>query len=354
MRSGFIGGGFMTDVHSRAARAARGALAGVASSSPESARRAADRFGMERAYGSVDELLASDVDVVHICTPNTTHADFALAAIAAGKHVVCEKPLATSVVHAERLVRVASDAGVTTSVPFVYRFHPMVREARARVAAGQVGRILSIQGSYLQDWLLEQGDDNWRVDTALGGPSRAFADIGSHLVDLVEFVTGDRIARLLAKTSTVFEERASTASIATEDLVAVIVETRGGALGTLLVSQVAPGRKNALTVEIAGTSESLRFEQEQPEALWIGRRARSELMLRNTEELHPDAARLSVIPPGHPLGYQDAFSAFVADSYAAMRGEAPEGLPTFEDGLRAVRVTDAVLASHASGTWTET
>lgn len=354
IRVGFVGSGFMASVHSRAARAARAELGGAASSSEASAADAALRLGLDRSYVSVAELLADDdIDIVHICTPNTTHAAFALAALDAGKHVICEKPLATTVTDAATLTERAAQRGLTATVPFIYRYHPMVREARARVAAGEVGRLLTIQGGYLQDWLAEPHADDWRVDVGLGGPSRAFADIGSHLVDLLEFVTGDTIARLSAATRTVHSQRGGRADVATEDLVALVVELSGGAVGTLLVSQVAPGRKNSLVLEIAGTAESIRFDQERPEELWLGRRTGSERVLRDTDSLAASAARLSLVPAGHPMGYQDAFNAFVADSYAAVDGAEPDGLPRFADGLRAVRVTEAVLASAASGQWVE-
>jgi predicted dehydrogenase len=350
--AGFVGGGFMATVHSRAARSARARLIGITSSRPERSRAAAGELGIERAFDTLDELLSDDaVDVVHVCTPNAQHAEQALAVIAAGKHVVCEKPLAVSGDEAAILVAAAADAGVTATVPFVYRFHPMVREARARVAEGETGRLLGIHGSYLQDWLLESGDDNWRVDTALGGRSRAFADIGSHLVDLIEFITADRITRVSATKRTFFAERATHADISTEDAVAVALETAGGAIGTLLISQVAPGRKNRLYLEIAGSAESIGFDQEQPETLWLGRRTGSQLLPRDPAQLHPDAQRLSVVPGGHPQGYVDAFAGFVADSYAAIAGESPDGLPRFEDGLRAVRITDAVMTAAETGRW---
>src|SRR5665647_94290 len=353
-RVGFIGGGFIAGVHSRAARSAGAVLVGVASVSPEDAQRAATDFGCETAYASAEELFADDsIDVVHICTPNVTHASLTMAALEAGKHVICEKPLATSVEDAQDLARGATAAGATAAVPFVYRYHPMVREARARVARGDVGTLLSIQGQYLQDWLLVPGAGDWRLDAAVVGPSRAFADIGSHLADLVEFVTGERIARLTAITSTVHRDGATRSVKATEDVVAVAMQTLGGAIGTLLVSQLAPGRKNDLALEISGTRQSLRFEQERPETLWVGQLAESRLLTRDVSDLTPDAARLSILPAGHPLGYQDAFNAFVADAYAAARGERPEGLPTFDDGLRAVMVTDAVLESAATGAWVD-
>jgi predicted dehydrogenase len=229
----------------------------------------------------------------------------------------------------------------------------MVREARALVAQGAVGTVLTVDAAYLQDWMLRPTDGNWRAG-ADGGASRAFADIGSHLCDLVEFVTGDRIARLSARTRTVFTERDGQ-PVGNEDLAALLVEFDGGALGTLLVSQMAAGRKNALTFEIHGTTEAIRFEQERADELWVGRRDASQLRMRDAETLQPDAARLSIVPSGHPMGYQDAFNAFVRDAYAAAQGEAPEGLPTFADGLRAAVLTEAVLASaRGRGAWIET
>ena len=352
LRAGFVGGGFMATVHSRAARAARAELAGGASSSAVRARDAADRLGLDAAFDSVEALIADpDIDVVHVCTPNATHAEIARAALEAGKHVICEKPLATTSADALSLVDLAAERGLVAAVPFVYRFHPMAREARARAARGDTGRLLSVHGAYLQDWLATPHDDDWRVDASLGGPSRAFADIGSHLVDLVEFVSGDRIVRLNASTRTVYEQRAMNVDIATEDLAAVVVELASGAVGTLLVSQVAPGHKNALSIELSGTDASLRFEQERPEQLWVGRSDSATIVDRDAARLAPDAARLSLVPAGHPMGYQDAFNAFVADAYAAIGGASPDGLPRFDDGLRAVRVTEAVLASAASGAW---
>ncbi|HEY4224788.1 MAG TPA: Gfo/Idh/MocA family oxidoreductase [Pseudolysinimonas sp.] len=352
IRAGFVGGGFMAEVHSRAAVAARAQLAGVVSSTTETSATTARRLGFERAYGSVEELLAdASIDVVHIVAPNATHFPVADAAIAAGKHVICEKPLTTNLDDATTLVTAIEASGLRGSVPFVYRYHPMVREARARVLRGETGRLLSISGSYLQDWLVDPAEDDWRVDEGRGGPSRAFADIGSHLADLVEFVTDERIERVQAVMRIAFDTRTPGREVTTEDLAAVLIETSGGAIGTLLVSQVAPGRKNRLHLEISGTAESISFDQENPETLWIGRSRGSELLTRGPE-LSPDAARLAVLPPGHPLGYQDAFNAFVADSYAAVNGAEPEGLPTFRDGSRAVAITEAVLASADSGGWT--
>jgi len=344
----------MARVHRTAARDAGGELRAVATRSASGSRQAADELGAGRAEIDVAALLdADDIDVVHICTPNSTHADLALRALDAGKHVVCEKPLATNADDAKRLVDLAARRGRVAAVPFVYRYHPMVREARARVAQGDVGELLTLDCSYLQDWMLLPSDDDWRVRSATGGASRAFADIGSHLCDLIEFVIGERIRSLSARTRRVFDERAGQ-TVDTEDIVAILVETDSGALGTLLVSQMAAGRKNALTLELHGSLQSLRFEQERPEELWIGMRQESRVLLRDPATAAPDSARLQRVPSGHAMGYQDAFNGFIADVYAAIGGAHPAGLPTFEDGYRSAVLTEAVLASaRTDGRWTE-
>lgn len=339
----------MARVHADAARAVGGDIVAVSASTPSSSAQAARRIGAEYAAASAEALIASDdIDVVHVCTPNATHAAFAAAALEAGKHVVCEKPLALSEQDAARLMVLAAGSGLVAAVPFVYRYHPMVREARARVQRGELGALLTLDCSYLQDWMLLPADDDWRTRAEQGGPSRAFADIGSHLCDLVEFIIGERIVALSARTRTVFDERDGH-TVDNEDIAALLVETTSGAIGTVLISQMAAGRKNALTVELHGTRESIRFEQERPEELWIGDRAESRLILRDPATSSPDAARLQRVPAGHPMGYLDAFTSFMADVHAAIAGDEPEGLPTFADGHRSAVLTEAVLASAAEG-----
>jgi predicted dehydrogenase len=352
IRAGIIGGGFMGTVHARAIRRAGGVVSRVVASSPESSRAAAERIGAELAAQNVEELLAAeDVDVVHVCTPNATHAALVRAAISAGKHVVCEKPLAVNPSDAEELVCLARDAGVTATVPFVYRFYPTVREARARVADGTTGELRLLHGSYLQDWLAGDADDNWRVEAVAGGPSRAFADIGVHWCDLVEFVSGHRIVRLAAQTAIAVPSRGGR-PVETEDAAVVLFETDRGAVGNVTISQVTPGRKNRLWFSVDGAAESLSFDQENPETLWIGAREVNRQLLRGSAD-SPEAARYSTVPAGHPQGYQDCFDAFVADTYEAMSGAAPDGLPTFSDGLRAARITEAVLDSSRRRAWVE-
>jgi len=352
IRSGIIGVGFMGTVHARAVRRSGGVVSRIVGSSTSSSRSAAARWGLDHVTDTVEELIAADdVDVVHICTPNNTHAPLVRAAIAAGKHVICEKPLGITVPEAEEVTAAARAAGLTATVPFVYRFYPSVREARARVADGTSGAVRLIHGSYLQDWLSDAGEDDWRVHTATGGASRAFADIGVHWCDLVEFTTGQRITRLAARLVVAVPERGGR-QVSTEDAAVVMFETDGGAVGSVTVSQVSPGRKNRLWFSVDAADESVCFDQENPDSLWIGGRDVNRQLLRGTGG-SPAAARYSVVPAGHPQGYQDCFDAFVADTLAAVAGDVPDGLPTFADGLRAARVTAAVLDSARTGAWTD-
>ena len=350
----------------------------MSASSAARAEQAAAELRVDRAFATSEELVqADDVDVVHVCTPNHLHEPLAEAALAAGKHVICEKPLALDADGAQRLFDAARAAGRVAAVPFVYRYYPTVREARERVRSGATGPLRLLHGTYLQDWLSSASDDNWRVDAKLGGASRAFADIGSHWCDLAEFVSGHRIARLSARMLTAMPERAQddgraafapgngfppdhpdaatgpTRAVSTEDAVVMQFETGEGALGSVVVSQISPGRKNRLWLELDGAHEALAFSQEEPEMLWSGRREAITLVPRDPGAMSAPAARLATLPPGHPQGYADCFDAFVADAYAAIRGEAPEGMPGFEDGLRAARLTDAVLASAREGGWVD-
>jgi predicted dehydrogenase len=263
----------------------------------------------------------------------------------------------------------AAAAQTVCAVPFVYRYYPTVHEARHRIRTGETGAVNLIHGTYLQDWLLTPEDNNWRVDRRLGGASRAFADIGSHWCDLAEFITGHRLARLCARTTTAVPERRQDAgreafvrgdgggevrSVTTEDAAIVQFETDQGALGSVVISQISAGRKNRLWLEIDGTREALAFSQENPESLWCGAQEQTTLIRRDPATMSPGAARLATVPAGHPQGYQDCFDLFVADVYEAIRtGEDPDGLPLFADGLRAAEITDAVLASAHQERWVD-
>lgn len=355
IRSAVVGTGFIGEVHARAIRAAGGVVACIAASTATSAQRAQHRHLAERAAASAAEAIAAeDVDLVHICTPNAAHSALAQLAIDAGKHVICEKPLAVDIRQTGQLVSAVQGAGLVNAVPFVYRFYPTVREARARCAAGVTGAAQLIHGSYLQDWLADDTDTNWRVDPRLGGRSRVFGDIGVHWCDLAEFVTGHLITRVHARFATVYPQRGPADArmpVATEDCATITFETDRGAVGSVVLSQVSLGRRNRLWLSVDGSMQSLAFDQELPESLWVARRDAVEVVYRGTStEFGALVDPYNIVPPGHPQGYQDCFTAFIRDVHKAVRGERPDGLPTFADGHRAALLTDAVSRSAASGT----
>ena len=340
LRAGIIGAGFIGGVHAHAVRAAGGEVTRVAASRPDRSKEAAARLGADAAAPSGEALIdADDVDVVHVCTPNSLHVALARRALAAGKPVVCEKPLATTLDDARELAAIAG--GQVATVPFVYRFYPAVRDIRARVRAGDAGPLHLLHGAYLQDWQAAGAPAGWRGDASEGGAHRAFADVGVHWCDLAEFTSGHRITRLLAATAG--GGAAST----------VQFETDGAATGSVVVSQTALGRRNALRISLDGERAAYRFDQEDPETLRVGGTDGDLAVHRGSPASSADAARYSLLPPGHPQGYQDCFNAFVADTYAAIRRDAPEGLPGFADGLRAAVLTDAVARSSTSSAWVD-
>jgi len=363
-----IGTGMIAAVHRRAVLLAGAELRGVAASSPQRAREVAQAWGVPRGYHDIEDMLADpQVQVVHVCTPNHLHRPIAQAALEAGKHVVCEKPLATTLEDAQALAALAASTGLVATVPFVYRYHPVVREARARIAQGELGPLHLIHGSYLQDWLLDPASNNWRVDPTLGGVSRVFADIGSHWCDLVEWVSGERFTEVSAAFDTVIAERGAITgqsfttpaaggamqAVASEDVAAAMFRTGAGTLASLTVSQVSAGRHNRLWFEIDGAKASVAFNQEDAERLWIGLPdQRAEVFVRGPGAGSAEQRRLSALPAGHAQGYAQCFEAFVADTYRAIDGEQPQGLPTFEDGVRSARIVDHVIASARTRAWT--
>lgn len=354
LRAGIVGVGFMGTVHARAIRRSGGIVSRIVGSNPGSSRAAAARVDAVHTTDSLEELLAAeDVDVVHICTPNSTHAPLVRAVLAAGKHVVCEKPLGVDVSEAADLTSLAAAAGLVATVPFVYRFYPSVREARARVADGTAGATRLIHGSYLQDWLAARTATNWRVSSQDGGPSRAFADIGVHWCDLMEFVTGHRITRVSARLITSYSRRGgSDRPVGNEDASLVMFETDRGAAGSLTLSQISQGRKNRLWFSFDGTEGSYEFNQEDPNSFWVGGLDRNSTIISGSTGMRgADSQRLSLLPAGHPQGYQDAFNAFMTDAYEAAQGASPSGLPTFADGYRAASLTDAVIQSSVTEQW---
>jgi predicted dehydrogenase len=357
LRVAVIGTGFMGAVHARSAVAAGGEVVGIVGSTPAKGRQAAARFGVGRGFDSIEDVLRSGVDVVHVCTPNATHAEFCRAALTAGVPVVCEKPLATDAATAQELTALAAERGVVTAVPFVYRYYASVREARARITDPGHRPPWLIHGSYLQDWLADADATNWRVDPADGGATRAFGDIGVHWCDLAEFVTGQRITRVNAAFARAVPARPAADGtpqpVATEDGAVVALETDTGAVGSVVVSQASAGYKNALSFSFDGPDASYAFRQETPDSLWIGGRDSHQVLVRDPSRPGAPVGRSAVLPAGHPQGYYECFADFVADAYAAIRGERVPGLPTFADGLRAAHIAQAVVDSAREGGWVE-
>jgi predicted dehydrogenase len=369
-RVAILGAGMIGDVHRRAAMLAGAQILGVMASTPERSRQVAEEWGVEQAYGSIEEVAESKAEIVHICTPNASHVGYAVALMEAGKHVLCEKPLGISLADAQHAAEVAKDTGVINTIPFAYRFHPMAREMRARVQAEEFGALNLMHGSYLQDWLLNPKATSWRVDPKAGGPSRAFGDIGSHWCDLLEWVTGDRIARLVATISITIKQRpASTAAtmsavesdaplvdVQTEDSALILFRTARDIAGSAVISQLSAGRKNRLWMEVDGMHQSAAFDQELGEQLWIGDDEGARVLVRDPNHGSAEQRRLSMLPAGHAQGYAQCFENYVADSYAAVdaragHGQLPDGLPTFADGARAAEICDAMLRSASSGEW---
>ena len=369
-RVAILGVGMIGEVHRRAALLAGAEIVGVLASSPERSAEVAAAWGVEQAYGSIDDVLAGDAEVVHICTPNSSHVPYAVALMEAGKHVLCEKPLGVGLADARQAAEVAERTGVVNTMPFAYRFHPMAREMQARVQSPEFGAVNLMHGSYLQDWLLSPLATSWRVDPAAGGPSRAFGDIGSHWCDLVEWVTGDRIAELVSTTSITIKQRPAATSatfsaarsdaplvdVTTEDSALIMFRTAQDVAGSAVISQLSAGRKNRLWIEVDGMHASAVFDQELPEQLWIGAETGAQVLVRDPNYGSTEQRRLATLPAGHAQGYAQCFEAYVADSYAAVdayqgSGQVPDGLPTFADGARAAAICDAMLRSAASRTW---
>jgi predicted dehydrogenase len=364
---GIVGAGFAGRLHALAARTLGARLVGVVTSTPERSGEAAARLGAERAFADPAQLVEHPaVEVVHVCTPNVSHAPLVEMALQRGKHVICEKPLATSVADTARLAALAEQSGVKAAVCFSYRYQPVAQEARARIQSGQVGPVHLIHGTYLQDWLLHETDGNWRTLAKLGGPSRAFADVGSHWCDLAEWMTGKRITDIAAVTSTVHDKRprpplrlgapapgGDLVPVDTEDVVCLIFRATGNVVGTLTVSQVSPGRKNRLWMEVDGAEASIVFDQESAEWLWLGARDANRMIARDGSGSFDHFPRSSALPPGHARGFVEGFTELFADVYESVRNGVRGSFPSFEDGLRSAVITDAVLRSASNRGWEE-
>ena len=368
-----IGSGFIGTVHIEALRRLGVTIHGLLEISPEHGAKRIVELGLPRAYATLDELLADErVDVVHVTSPNVLHFPQVSRILAAGKNVVCEKPLATTSAESAELVRLAREAGVVNAVNFNIRFYPLNQHAAAMVDAGELGEVRLVTGHYFQDWLLLDTDWNWRLDPAEGGMLRSVGDIGSHWLDLVSFVGGRRIESVMADLATFVKvryqptgpvetfstERAADAvprEIVTDDAATILLRFEGGARGALAVSQVSAGRKNSLQWEIDGSVAAAAWDSESPDALWIGRRERpNELLQRNPALMNAAGTAAASLPGGHVEGFADTFKALYRAVYAAVAAGGPADrpvYPTFADGHDEMLVNDAIATSAREGRW---
>ncbi len=369
-----IGSGFIGTVHVEALRRIGVKVRGLLGSSPERGSAAAERLGVKRAYASLEELLADDkVEVVHVTSPNHLHYPQAKAILAAGRHVVCEKPLALTSAESAELVALAAESGRVNAVNFNIRFYPLNQHLRGVVRDGGLGDIRLISGRYFQDWLLLDTDWNWRLDPELGGALRAVGDIGSHWLDLTSFISGLRVGEVMAEMATFIETRQQPAGpvetfstersadtvarrIGTEDLATILLRYENGARGLVAVSQLSAGRKNSLQYEIDGSEAAASWDSEQPDQLWTGHRDRAnEVLIRNPALLTDLGSAAAVLPGGHVEGFADTFAALYRAVYADVaRGDPAEQpvYPTFADGHDKMLVGDAIAESARVGRWT--
>lgn len=371
-----VGSGFMGWVHTEALRRIGVSLLGICGSSPEKSRLASEKFGIECAYDSYEDVLGDrKIHAIHITTPNQLHFDMVQNALRAGKHVLCEKPLAMNASESAELVRISNEhpqqvAGVNYNV----RYYPLCLESREMARLGKIGDIVHVTGSYSQDWLTKATDYNWRVLADQGGKLRAVADIGTHLLDLVQFISGLEIESLCADLLTVHpvrhrpvhdvqtfshptnsESATEPVKISNDDYGAILLRFSGGARGCLHVSQVSPGRKNCIKLEIAGSKSTLAWNSESPNDLWIGHQdASNQAMIRDPALLSTPAQELTSYPGGHNEGYADSFKGCFRAFYEYIeRGDfqAAPTFPTLQDGHREIVLCDALLKSYQEQCW---
>jgi len=367
------GTGFIGPVHVEALKRLGIKVSGVLGSNPEKSKNAALALGLSKGYKNFGEVLADDdVQTVHLAVPNRLHFQMARKALEAGKHVMCEKPLAMDSKESTALVELAGKSGLEAGVCYNTRFYPLNLHARSMVSDGAVGSVHSVVGSYVQDWLLYDTDYNWRVLEEQGGELRAVADVGTHWIDLVTSITGLEVGAVFADLKTVHPVRkrpkgevesftgklgrkAETESvdITTEDCGSVLFRFKGGARGSLWVSQATAGRKNCQQYEIAGSQKALAWNSESPNELWIGHRDEAnEILIRDPALVSETSSSFINYPGGHNEGFPDTFKQCFRAFYDSIAGEAAERLyPTFEEGHKEILLCEAVMKSHREERW---
>jgi predicted dehydrogenase len=376
IRTAMIGSGFMGKVHTEAVRRLGNVeVAAIAVSPGRDAKSVAESFGVERVTNDWKEIAADpSIDAVHILTPNALHAEMAAGFMNAGKHVLCEKPLATTSEEARRMADVAKATGRVNATHHNLRYYPVVQHIRQMIAAGELGEILAVQGTYSQDWLLYDTDYNWRIEEASNGKARVVGDIGSHWMDMIQHLTGLKLTAVCADTMIVHKTRkkpkgpvetfaGKTLSpsdyqeipITTEDFASVLVRLGERAKGAYTVSQISAGNKNFFAVEIYGTKGGVKWNQESPDSLWIGRRNEpNQLIVKDPSLLAPAARGFADLPGGHSEGYDDTHKQLCRRFYQKVADpSAPADFPTFEDGWWGMKCIEAVMESAARQAWVQ-
>jgi predicted dehydrogenase len=375
IRTAIIGAGFMGPAHAEALRRLGIEVTGILGVDEMESQSAAKKLGLPKAYRNFREVLADPgVRAVHITTPNRLHFQMARDALKERKHVLCEKPLAMNSKETAHLLQLAKRTHCAAGVNYNMRFYPLCLEAREMAAGGKVGDVYSVVGSYVQDWLLYPTDYNWRVLAEEGGALRAVADIGTHWLDLTQFITGLKVTAVCADLKTVHPVRqrprgevetfsgkvkkiqpTESVPVSTEDCGSILLRFENGAKGCLWVSQTTAGRKNCLRFEIAGAGNALYWNSEKPNSMWIGSREKANGILLKDPGLVSDAVRPFVgYPGGHNEGYPDTFKMCFKAFYSYIaKGDfkAAPAFPTFEDGHREVMLCEAILKSHKKGGW---
>jgi predicted dehydrogenase len=358
LRAAVIGLGFIGPFHVDAVRrGGYGEVVSLVGTDQARTEARARSLGIAQATTDLATVLADErIDVVHVCTPNASHVPIANAVLDAGKALVLEKPIATDLESARALARKADQLGLHAMVALTYRGYPMVAQARARVARGELGALRLVQGAYLQDWLADETATNWRVERTLSGPSRAVGDIGTHWLDLAEFVSGERVDAVIADMPTFITER-NGRPVDTEDGATFLVRFGNGARGSCLISQISRGHKNSLWLELTGSQAALRWEQEAAERLWLGHSGSTEVVEREQDPAQLVGAPSP--PAGHSEGWPAALRDLLRPFYRAVAEGLPSpalgsdpGYPTLFDGARSIALVEAVIASARDQRWT--
>ncbi len=377
IKAAIVGTGFIGPAHLEALRRNNISVSGLVASTEETCKAKARLLGIPHAYPTFEAMLNDpDIDIVHLATPNYLHYQHAKAALQAGKHVLCEKPLAMNSRQSAELVQLAAESQLVNAVNFNLRFYPLMHHARSMLQAGDLGDLFILQGSYLQDWLLLPTDWNWRLEPELGGTLRAVADIGSHWLDLITFITSRQVESVLADFRTFLPVRKKPTTprdtdsgklltpddyveqpIHTEDYATILLHYAGGARGVLTVSQVSAGRKNRLSFEIDGSKAALAWNSERPNELWIGRRdGPNQVLMKDPSLLSAEARAINTYPGGHNEGFPDTFKQLIGKVYQYLRNgdfDAVPDFPTFADGHYELILSEAIERSAQEGGWVE-